>query len=84
MGIGEFAVVATKRVIDASNYVRIQGFVVSYTLGNTLPRYIALELVLCGYSSRCSSSVSPNVFTLDHPALREKCRILRQRVPNIG
>jgi hypothetical protein len=48
MGIWDPAEVATKRLINASNYIRKKGIGSSYTLGSTLPRDIALGRFFAG------------------------------------
>ena len=76
MGIWDHAKVASKRLRNASNYIRKKGVGSSYTLGSTLPRDIALGRLFCGCILRRSSSVSLGVFTLDRLSLPEK-RILK-------
>ena len=66
MGIWDLAEVATKCLRNASNYIRIIGLGASYTLEHTLPRDISLLCLLCGCSSRRSSSVSLSIFAHTH------------------
>jgi hypothetical protein len=75
MGIGDPAEVATIRSMNASNYIRKKCVGAPYTLGNTLPLDIALGRIFSMGSSRCFSSVSPSIFTLDRLSLHEKCRL---------
>ena len=79
MGISDPAEVATKRLRNASNYIRKKGVGASYTLGSTLPWDMPLGRLFGAGSSRRFSSVSPNVFTLYRLSLPEK-RILNTRL----
>ena len=76
MGIWDHAELATKRLRNASNYIRKKGVGSSYAFENTLPRDIALGRLFCGCVSRRFSSVPLGVFTLDRVLLPEK-RILK-------
>ena len=78
MGICDPAEVATKRLRNASNYIRNKGVGSSYTLGNTLPRDIALGRLFAGVARGVYlASVPPCGFTLDRLWLPEK-RILKK------
>jgi hypothetical protein len=76
MGIWEPAKVATKRLRNASNYVRGKGVGSFYAFGGFLPQDIALGHLFYWCTSRCFSGVSRHVFTLDRLWLPEK-RILK-------
>ena len=62
MGIWDPAEVATKRLRNASNYIRKKGVGSSYAFEHTLPRDIALGRIFCGCISRRFSSVSRQRF----------------------
>ena len=72
MGIWNPTEVATKRLRDASNYIRKICLGAFYTLGGTLPWGMPLEGFFSVGSSKRFSSLSRKAFTLDHLSLHEK------------
>jgi hypothetical protein len=75
MGIWDPTEVASKRLRNASNYIRRKCVPSSYAFGRTLPRDIALGRIFAGVYRGVSQAFHVNVFTLDRLSLPEK-RIL--------